>query len=408
MNNFLKSIKIFINDKKYFLYVISLIIYINITLIDTTTTFIVERISIYKSLIKYLCLAVIVVKILFCDIKKYSKNTYLRIFILGLIFTLTTIFSTNRAVIQYFVIILGAYDLEFKKIVKYVLIGEGICVLLIIILALCKVIPNRIFGRSNSKVNRYSLGFQYATYPSLFIWYLTMLYIYSRDKNIKIYEYISIGIINIIMYLVTNSRNELLFSIFIIFISIIYNKFQMLKAKKIFNKCAKYSVIFFTLFSILLMNLYNPQSNTWRKIDSFVSGRLRHLYTTKQDYDIKLFGNKMEWIGLSMIYEGKNKESEFFYVDNSYINILYNYGIIVLILVNYGYYYLIKKEEKKENTDNLLIAILFLIIMHSFIDPQLVKIAYNIFILLFVKVIVDDNQIKFKLKRKKEINELGV
>ena len=156
------------------------------------------------------------------------------------------------------------------------------------------------------------------------------------------------------------------------------------------------------------MNLYNPQSNTWRKIDSFVSGRLRHLYTTKQDYDIKLFGNKMEWIGLSMIYEGKNKESEFFYVDNSYINILYNYGIIVLILVNYGYYYLIKKEEKKENTDNLLIAILFLIIMHSFIDPQLVKIAYNIFILLFVKVIVDDNQIKFKLKRKKEINELGV
>lgn len=406
MKDIFKNMNLYINEKKYFFYIVPLIIYVNVTLVDTTTTFFNDTFSIYKSFAKYLCIAIIAIKIACCDIKNYKKNNYIRISIILLIFILSSYFSTNRAIIQYFFIILGAYNLDLKKIVKHILIWEGICVLVIVLLALLKYIPNRVFGRSNSKAQRYSLGFQYATYPALFIWYFTMLYLYLRNKKIKIYEYIILLTLNLIMYRVTDSRNELIFSILIIGISIVYNKLEISKVKNIINLFAKYSIIAFSIISILLMNMYNPEDNTWKKIDSFVSGRLKYSYKCKQNYNVKLFGNNMEWIGLSDIYEGKYKESEFFYVDNSYLNILYNYGLVFLILVNFSYYYLIKESVKKK--DDFLVVILLLIIMHSFIDPQLIKIIYNVFILLFTKIIFDEKKIIDLSWRKKELNEQDI
>lgn len=406
MKRILENLKSFIDQKKYFFYIIPLIIYINITLIDTTTTFFNESLMTYKSLIKYLCIGVIIIKILICDMKNYRKNNYIRLIIILIIFSLSSLFSKNRAIIQYFFIILGSYNLDFKKILKYVLIGEGICVLTIIILSVLNVISNRVFGRNNSEVQRYSLGFQYATYPALFVWYLTMLYIYLRGKKTKIYEYIILLLLSIILYRVTNSRNELLFSICAIGIAIVYNKFNIPKLKALVNCMGKYSIIFFSLLSILLMNMYDPGDSKWKKIDSFVSGRLKYSYICKKNYEVKLFGNEMEWIGLSDIYEGKYKESEFFFVDNSYLNILYNYGIIFLILVNFAYFYLINKLSKEK--EDFLILVLLLIIMHSFIDPQLVKIIYNIFILQFVNLIFDNEKLFNFSKRKKVLNEQNI
>lgn len=406
MKKIFKNINWYVNKNKYFFYIIPLIIYVNVTLIDTTTTFFNDKFSMYKSLIKYVCIAIIAIKIICCDLRNYKRSNYIRMSIILLVFILSSYFSTNRAIIQYFFIILGVHDLDFKRIVKYIMIGEGLCVLFIIMLALLNLIPNRVFGRSNSKVQRYSLGFQYATYPALFIWYFTMLYLYLKQNKIKIYEYIILLTINVTMYIVTDSRNELIFSILVISVSIAYNKMKMPKVKKIVNFFAQYSIITFSVISILLMNLYNPDDNTWKKIDSFVSGRLKYSYKCKQKYDVKLFGNDMEWIGLSDIYEGKYKESEFFYIDNSYLNILYNYGIVFLILVNFSYYYLIKKLVKKKN--NFLVAILLLIIMHSFIDPQLIKIIYNIFILLFTEIIFDERKIIDLSWRKKELNEQNI
>lgn len=403
MKKIFKNIQLLIEDKKYFFYVIPLIIYINLTLIDTTTTFFVEQLLPYKSVIKYICVFTIMLKILFCDIKYYTKSNYIKIIILFAIFVTSSIFSGNRAIIQYFVIILGSYNLDFNIIAKQVLIWECICVGIIVVLAILKIIPNRIFDRSNSDVKRYSIGFKYATYPALFVWYLTMLYLYVKTNKIKLFEYILLITINIIMYIVTNSRNELIFSFLIIFISIVYNKFKMNKTKKIVSYFAKYSIIIFTVISILCMVLYNPKNNIWKKMNTLASGRLRLSNECMKEYDIKLFGNKMEWIGLSEIYEGENEESDFFYVDNSYINILYNYGVIFLILVMYSYYYIITKEIEKENY--FLISILLVIIMHSFIDPQLVKIAYNIFILLFVQIIFDKKQLKKCFNRRNEVNE---
>lgn len=403
MKKILKNIQLLIEDKKYFFYVIPLIIYINLTLIDTTTTFFVDHILPYKSFIKYLCVFVIMLKIVFCDMKHYKKSNYIKIFILLTIFAISSISSGNRAIIQYFIIILGSYNLDFNKIAKQVLIWECICVGIIIIFAILKIIPNRIFDRSNSDVKRYSIGFKYATYPALFVWYLTMLYLYVKKNKIGLFEYILLITINIIMYIVTNSRNELIFSFLIIFISIVYKKFKMNKIKKIVSYFAKYSIVIFTVISILCMVLYNPKNNVWKKMNTLASGRLRLSNECMKKYDIKLFGNKMEWIGLSEIYEGEHEDSEFFYVDNSYINILYNYGIVFLILIIYAYYYVITKEIEKENY--FLISILFVIIMHSFIDPQLVKIAYNIFILLFVQIVFDDEQFKKIFNRRNEAYE---
>ncbi|MDE5539861.1 MAG: LicD family protein, partial [Bacilli bacterium] len=84
------------------------------------------------------------------------------------------------------------------------------------------------------------------------------------------------------------------------------------------------------------------------------------------------------------------------YVDNSYINILYQYGILVLILITYGYYKLTKKAIKEK--DDYLIYILIILYFHSFLNPQLMLISYNLFVLKFVDILLPKAEDKKKNK----------
>lgn len=386
MGNILKKI----NEKKEIIYLTFLSIYLMMTILDLNTVLGESKNSFIISIIKYMCLAGIMVKILVCDVKQYDKKTYIKIAILLILSCIVSFVSNNRIFVQYIILILGAYKIPFGKIVKYALMAEGIIVLIIILLSLINVIPNRIFGRSNSDAVRYSLGFKYATYPSIYVWYFSMLYLYIRKNKIKWWEYTILLIINAIFYAVTDSRNELICSIAIIVLVILFNKIENKRFEKILQLCAKYLMVFCTIISIILAFAYNPQNELMKKTNSILSDRLNLANKALNDYGIKIFGNKINWVGLSLIHYGDYNKSQFNYVDISYLNILINYGIIALALILYGFYRTTDKEIKKGNS--FICCFMIIIAIHSIIDPQLFQIVYNIFILLFVNLIVSEKE----------------
>lgn len=377
-----------IDSKKETIYLVSLSIYLIMTILDLNTVLGESKNSFIISIIKYICLAGIIVKILVSDVKKYDKKTYIKVIILTILSCIVGFVSDNRTFIQYMVLILGAYKISFDKIVKYILIAEGTIVFIIIFLSLINVIPNRVFGRANSDAMRYSLGFKYATYPSIYIWYFTMLYLYIRKYKIRWWEYTILLTINAIFYVITDSRNELICSIAIIILVLLYNKIKNKRFEKILQICAKYLMVFCTLISIILAFAYNPQNELMKKANIILSDRLNLANKALNDYGIKIFGNKINWVGLSLIHYGDYDKSQFNYVDISYLNILINYGIIALLLILYGFYKITDKEMKKGNS--FICCFMIIIAIHSIIDPQLFQIVYNIFILLFVDLIISE------------------
>lgn len=395
-----QNLKLKIDNNAERLYIYSLAIFLISTILSSNTTLGENDISIIMTFGRYISLSIITIKIFIYDIKEYDKTTCIKILILFVISLIIGYYSDSRIMPQYLIIILGAYKISFEKIVKYTLIIETIVVFSIILMSLFDIIPNRVFSRVDSNVLRYSFGFKYSTYSAIYCWYLTVLYLYVRKSNLKWWEYLGLIIINYILYVFTDSRNELICSLAIILIVFIYNKFKLQIFKKLIKFASKYSMIIFTVISLYIAFEYSSNNEFLYKINAMLSGRFRLAYDGMQSIGITLFGTKIEWIGLSLIYSGEYLQSQFNYVDISYLNILYNYGVIALIIILYAFYKMTKIQIK--NNNEYLCCFIAIIAVHSFIDPQLFQIVYNIFILLFVDLIVNSKK-KGKNLEKEEV-----
>ena len=97
------------------------------------------------------------------------------------------------------------------------------------------------------------------------------------------------------------------------------------------------------------------------------------------EYGLKLFGNKIEWIGYDADWESGMKYN---YVDSSYLQIALEYGIIVLAVILLLYALLIFTSIK--NKKYYLCWLALIILVFCVTEPRLVKLAYNPFLLLAV------------------------
>lgn len=385
------NIKRFWNDKVTFenisvLYSVFLILYIFATIM--TSVFVYAN-TIYKlpfTLIRYCALLVCAIKIFKFDLKYYSSKTIAINSLILFLLLVTSIVSGSRSLFQLYFLILGSYRLDFKKLAKTVLVWESLLIVLILTLAAFQIIPNRIYSRPDKTI-RYALGFKYTTYAPLFVWSLTTVYLYLKKDKLQFYDFLSLFVMNLFLYFLTDSRNEFLCSVLLLVVFYLENKGLLKIFRKPVRFLAKYSFLILTILSLTLAFTYNPKNASMKKLNSVFSNRFYLSSQGMKNYGITLFGNNIKWIGLSQIYEGTQVKKDNNYVDNSYLNLLYQYGVFVLILILIGYYLVSKKAIQKK--DPYLLYILIMIAFHSFIDPQLMLISYNIFLLLFVEVLIE-------------------
>ena len=379
-----------IQKYKDLLFFIPFVIFVNSTIISLRTDFF-RSYSYILSLIRYTCLLIVVTKILICDIKNYSISTIIRITLILLLTIIVKFVTDDSSFFQLFILIIGSYDIEFKKIVKWTLISEIILFLIIVCACILKIIPNYVYSRKGSTIKRYSLGFKYSTSPSIFIFYFTMLYIYLRDKKIKKIEYIMLLIPNILIYYLTDSRTGFFCTVLLMLLSFIYN-LKNEKINNIFVFLSKYIFYFFAVVSIILMVLYHFSTEKFIKLNDILSGRLQLTENAINEYGIKPFGNKIEWVGLcdvNVSNKGKNI-SEFNMIDNSYLNLLIVYGVIPFILVLFLYSNIANYIKKTKN--EYLSIFLLVIAINAFIDPILIRLMNNVFMLLFCYTFISKKQ----------------
>lgn len=339
----------------------------------------------YKELIEYdmlmrmargIAYISLVIKLLYDNV--YSIKSIFAVFIL-LVLNIVLIKTNISFIVDTFLFIYSSRNIKLDNIIKITLY-INICLMIFTVLScFIGVIPDKLWYRSSGAV-RHGLGYRYTSFSSNFYFHIALMYIYlKRNRKLRFIEVICILIFNYILYKYTNTKAVfVLTNVMIISFFVFQYKKTNLKNNWINKILFKYCFPICATFSIGFSIKYNGNS-FYKILDTLLSNRLKLGHNAYNQYGIKLFGQNIIW---SMGDENLEVwQQTYNFIDSAYMQLLINYGIVLLVLICIGYIY-VGKYAIKENNKTLCIVLLFLA-LHSVTDPQLMELRYNPFLLMF-------------------------
>lgn len=239
---------------------------------------------------------------------------------------------------------------------------------------------------------RGSLGFGWVTYLSHYFLEFVMCYALLRGHRITLLEIALLFMINFIIFAATASRNSFILTIVFLVSIVFVRATQHWTCGRV---CPSVAAAIFPLsmgISWVLLVMVNPYSGMGYTLDALLSNRI---YLTQQAldfYGISAFGNVVTWVTQSSIKSGMFSQSQYLYVDCSYINELINYGWIVSTLLLSALTIVSFKATKHAGVPMGLALIFFAV--HGIVDPQLLDLHYCLLLLLLGNVFDDDKEWK--------------
>lgn len=294
----------------------------------------------FPNILSKLCFALailfICLKILLFD----SYPFYLLIFasIMGLDSVLSLYYSHYLNIIFWVLLILGAKDISFKKIIQVYLLIEISIIGLAIISSLAGVILNLKYIGDLHKI-RQSFGIVYTTDFASHIFYIMLTLFYLYGEKLKWYHYCIVLLIAAIIYHFCNTRLDCISMVLIVLLFGVGNFITKnttisvnisLLWEKIWKLIAPWIVPIFALFSFTVTLLYKENSNFWVKLNILVSTRLSLGLRGIRDYGFTLWGQTIDMKGAGSSTLSVN---DYFFIDCSYILVCLRYGLVAFLLL---------------------------------------------------------------------------
>ena len=295
----------------------------------------------------------------------------------------------NFLVYSLFMVLL--VDADRKVILKSYVFVAGTIVLTVFLLSLLKVIPNLQYSRG--AIIRNSFGFIYPTDFASHCFYLYVAISYLIKNRYIMLRTLSGVLLSLFIIRFCDARMN---ALSVLIATLLFLFFYLTKEKnlKIYN-LLPYSAIFFSTGMIYLTYHFTWSSPLYVQINQFITGRLSLGKNAFNLYPLNWFGTR----GVQFIGSGGSTESvlNYTYVDSSYVQMLFTYGIAPVVLLIFNYVIVSKYELKKGNY--LFIAILSLIVVNCMIEAFWFVPSYNIFMFtLFATEMVrknSDNSISY-------------
>lgn len=316
--------------------------------------------------------------IMFCAAYKllrgfFSKTEIIILFIVGVI-CLISLYNYRVVMVTSNIFAITAFKGEdYKKIIKYYVYASAIAFVLNVILGILTPFNgNADQFRYGVKRTRYGLGFYYTTICHFYFMSIVLAYLVYKEK-LKLVEYIVIFILNLIIFILGDTKAPFAYVIMILIMHFILEKFDKSPIYKLFEYFTIISYPFCFLVCYLTYIFYNPSNKFLYILNEVLTGRLRLTQNALNANVITIFGQTAPiW-----------RTGEF-YIDSSFITMLVLNGVLVTIvcLVFSTYFCYISAKTKKTA---LLIALL-LIAIRSMYDFGFMAMQLSPFTLLFYPV----------------------
>lgn len=363
--------KLVINSELFFYIAYTIYIFSNIFLETTITS--IDNIGFLLRIAKLVSLAVIVLLCLFkLIINNRESKIILGLFLLA--FINTVFFNGGIAIFEILIIVIGYRNLKItendmlKSSILALVVGHALVVLLCFSGVLQDEVSSRWIGSYmgsffEGEHIRHSMGFLASNQIPLTMMLVYLMLISYKGGKIKIWTNIVVLILNYIFFKFFGSRVSFLLIIFTVVV------YYLLKIKvfKIFKPIFKFvwiSFILCALVSIICSVLYDSDNEIWRFINDVLYNRLRWSNSVLKEYGVNLFGFGLE-VGKSTGDFGEN------IIDNGYVMILLQRGVILSCLIIAGWSFLMYKAEKEKKY--YIVLSLFVIAVASIIDNHLLS-----------------------------------
>ena len=290
---------------------------------------------------------------------KISIKQWLIVFSLSVVAIVSYLITKDSWMLQFILIIIACIYEDFDKVVKWDFIIK-IIVMSVLVLCYNLGMTNELHIVKNGQY-RSSYGFFHPNTFSMFITIMYFEFIYLKGVN-KLTFILGVAL-SIFLSEISGARTSLIMmlSFFIMAVSK-KNIIAFIKVRTI-KELLENLFIVFSVITIILTMLYNKNNSLLIIINKLTSKRLIIQKMFWENYDINLIGNYI-------IY---NKT-----LDNAFIRIILNYGIIGCLLFHILYVNTIKKVLL--NDKYYIILIMFITFLISGLMENLMfRITYNIF-----------------------------
>ena len=320
----------------------------------------VKYISVVNNYLIKLSYGIVILSCFFAFSKDDIKNKKNIFLFLALICSLISwIISDSNILAILILFIIAAKNIKFENIIKYDFKIRLVLTLIVLLLYALNLTENHYVYRDNGEV-RSSMGFSHPNTFGIYIFLLCAEYIYLNYKKMTWKSYLIILVVDILLIYFADSRAS---AIAIILLLIGAALCKVTKNKIIENKIVKnilpFLFIIFTIISIILCILYDPKNPVMDKIDNLLSGRINLAKDYLNDYDINLFGNKLEIVST---YEAKSTGEKARVLDNGYINVILQYGIINYAFLAIMLYIAMKNALSEKNYILCIIMAIYIIV----------------------------------------------
>lgn len=265
--------------------------------------------------------------ICFALLQRHSRHQwYILLILLGICIISSVFYKVNVSFFYVTFIMFSMSNILPKKILS---LSAKIIFLIIACLTVCStlhLIPNLIFYRDGTV--RQSLGTIYPLTYAGFIFYGCAGWTSVCKDNLK--NILILFLLAGYVFLITGARNDAI-DILLLIIACISDHFNY-KVNKYLSLVCIFIVYIACIFSIFITKFLPYYSNTYIFLNNMLDGRLGLQYLLNNSYKPTLFGQVIQQIGFG---GNISRMSNYFYIDNSYIRLLYMSGIILTILMFY-------------------------------------------------------------------------
>ena len=348
--------------------VVSVVVFFN-----TISTTMLDR-TFFQVKVNFLFLVVLLLGLRFLYKMRVSYK-YLILSILLLLSGVLVYFQTNRLnFLVYSMLLVLLVNVDMKVVLRNYVVVAGILVVGVFLLSLVGMVPNLQYNRAG--VIRNSFGFIYPTDFASHCFYLFLAISYLlKDKFIWTRSLFGVLLSAFIIKYCDARLNAV--SILLATVIFIYFYYSNGKKLKIFA-LLPYSAVVFASVVTYLSYKFSWSNPFLVSVNKLITGRLALGRNAFDTFGVHLFGTR----NVQFIGSGGKTESVigYNYVDSSYVQMLFTYGIVPVVLLIIIYVVASRKQYK--DGQYLLVAILSLIAFNCMIEAFWFVPTYNIFMFL--------------------------
>lgn len=378
------------------------------SLIKMTTFGMVFDISILTSMLMSLSIALIVIKIV---TDKITVNKLLICSVLLTIGLLCNYYSRrNDFLVVILFLLAGCEGVEIKKFIKCSMIMQIVILSGTILACLLGILPDWTY--SSDLRLRHSYGFVYPSILSSLFFYISLSYFFLR-KTIRVRDILLFEGLNLYLFYLTGSRTAfaLLLVVFPLFVVIKNPDESTKKHSNNFSPILKVFLLALPamcfMSSLFLSYEYLENKGYTFVLNILLSNRLMLAAKAIYEQGIHLFGTVVSWVGNGGRGYTFESYAGYNFVDNSYMYILITYGIVAVVGVVILYTLALKWIFEAQN--NKLCFIIVLVVLYGLIEPRLIEIYFNPFVLVVALQIYEKREyikksLTEKINRKRMFN----